>query len=121
MRALSKVILMQKKFTRLERELLSPSEGCSPCCFKIIDFSPEETRVENGKTFVYPATIEVKFENWSNSFYSVRVSDCRWIASGRDLSGPGQSGFEVLRDQLRELKDFEAHRKTLAARREVAV
>lgn len=126
MKALSKVILMQKKFKRLEREILKSLDGHGPCLFRINDFSPEFTQVETDKrgkkhNVHYQATIEVTFENWSTSHYSVRVSDMRWIPEGHDLDGKGLSGYEVLREQLKELKQFQAHRDSLKTRQLVSI
>ncbi len=71
----------------------------------IQDYSPAESRVEDGVTYHYPETIEVKFENQSNSFYSFRVSDGRFIASGRDLvANPGLTVVQLYKRQALEAK-----------------
>lgn len=62
-------------------------------------------REDDGKDYSYPETIEVKIENWSNHWYSVRTSDGRWIREGQDLSGPGLSAGQVYRRMLNELKN----------------
>lgn len=115
MKALSKVLKMQKKFDRIARQILGDVDGCQPCKFKITDYSEAYTSIETDRfgkktTYNYPETIEVKFENWSNSFYSVRVSDLRWIREGTNLDGAGLSGFRVLSKQIKELKAFKQHR-----------
>lgn len=43
----------------------------------------------------YPETLEVKFEADSNFFYSVRVSDFKFIREGSLLDGDGTSASEV--------------------------
>lgn len=115
MKALSKVLKMQNKFDRIARQILGDVDGFNPCVFKVIGYSEAYTSIEtdrlgNKKTYKYPETIEIKFENWSNSFYSVRVSDLKWIREGQDLGGAGSSGMRVLLKQIKELKAFKQHR-----------
>ncbi len=62
------------------------------------------TQDEDGKTVQYPETIEVKIENWSNHFYSVRVSDGRWIPEGSNLDGRGLTSAQVYRRMLNEVR-----------------
>lgn len=52
--------------------------------------------------YEYPETIEVKIENQSNSWYSYRVRDGRFIGEGCDLQGPGISGLTLIKRQIRE-------------------
>lgn len=65
-------------------------------------------RVENGETFVYPSTLELKIEGRSNWFYSVRIVDGALIPEGRALSDPGRTLADVYRSVVRELKEHAA-------------
>ena len=72
----------------------------------------EQARVQHEDlgTFKYPETIEVRFDNWSTSHYSVRTKDFGWIRSGRNLNTTKpESIFKVYRAQLREMKAFREH------------
>ena len=58
----------------------------------------EQNEADEGqppKMVSYPETLEVKFEADSNHFYSVRVSDFRFIREGALLDGAGKSDGEV--------------------------
>ena len=71
----------------------------------IADYSPATTREENGKVYHYPETIEVKFENQSNSWYSFRLSDQKFIREGADLVGSkGLTAAQVYKCQALEAK-----------------
>lgn len=80
----------------------------------IQDYSPAETRIEKDRygveqTYHYPETVEVKFENQSNSFYSFRVSDGRFIREGRDLvANPGLTAVQLYRIQATEARERRA-------------
>lgn len=66
----------------------------------------------NGEPYHYPETLEVKFENWSNNFYSLRTSDSGWIRSGRNMMTiHPESTFKVVRNQIREMKLCMQHRQ----------
>ena len=70
----------------------------------IQDYCPAETKVEDDKTYHYPETIEVKFENQSNSFYSYRLSDGTFVPEGRDMCKPGLTIKQVYKRQALEAK-----------------
>lgn len=76
----------------------------------IVDINEAHTQMENGSEFSYPETVEVKIENWSNHFYSVRTSDGRWIREGTELSGKGLSLGQVYRRMLVEARDEQFRR-----------
>ncbi|HNA61476.1 MAG TPA: hypothetical protein PKW79_00160 [Rhabdochlamydiaceae bacterium] len=78
--------------------------GHLKCVIK--DYSEAETKVENGKTYHYPEVINVKFENWSNWFFSYRLKDGRWIPEGSDLNGKGLSTFKLMRNMIREMRAY---------------
>jgi hypothetical protein len=71
----------------------------------IQDYSAAEKRNEDGKIYEYPATIEVKFENQSNHFYSFRLKDGMFIREGSNLNGKGLTAVEVYRRQAREARE----------------
>lgn len=73
---------------------------------KITGYQEASTKIENGTTYHYPETIEVKFENWSNWFFSFRLQDGRWIPEGSDLNGKGLSTFKLMRNMIREMKAY---------------
>lgn len=76
---------------------------------KIIEVSDAKTQDEGDGKYDYPETIEVKIENWSNYFFSVRTKDNRWIYEGRPLSGKGYTTAQIYRHMLEELRD---HKKS---------
>lgn len=54
--------------------------------------------------FTYSESIDVKVENWSNSFYTFRLDDGRFVREGTLLDSNGISSFELLKRMLREFK-----------------
>lgn len=59
--------------------------------------------------FEYPESIEVKIENWSNSFYTFRIKDSRLIRENVQLDSTGISTFKLLKEMLREFKSWLDH------------
>ena len=72
----------------------------------VIEYSVGRKTIENGVPYTYPDTLEVKFENWENHFFSYRLQDGRFIPEGCDLSGKGLTLAQVYRKQLKELREF---------------
>lgn len=77
------------------------------------DYCPAKTQVEGSGTFHYPETIEIKIENWSNHWFSIRMSDSRCIGEGGNLNGKGQTIGQVYRMMRRESRDFELHKSRI--------
>ena len=84
--------------------------GSDQCVMKIVSLSRAYVSNEGDKTFRYPETVEIKFQNWSNHFYSLRTKDLRWIPEGAKLNGKGLSTFQVMRLMAKELKAFYVHK-----------
>lgn len=76
-------------------------------CNLVLDgYSPANAVVEDdGKTYHYPESFELKIENQNNHFYTFRVKDGKMLREGCTLTGPGLSVAQVYRKQLQELKD----------------
>jgi hypothetical protein len=86
---------------------------------KLIEFSEAHKQVEtdrygNKQTYSYPSTLEVKIENKSNHFYSLRTKDCRWIREGCVLSGEGWTLPQVYRCMLKEMRRVAKQQQTKA-------
>ena len=75
------------------------------CKVEITDYSSTETKVEdNGKTYKYPESYEIRIESRSTHHYSMKANG-RWIECGRNLSGKGQSTAQVYKTILLELRE----------------
>lgn len=106
MSRIPEVIFRMKK--RLARQTLGMANGSVR--LDIIGVEAAETRIEDGETYHYPETIEIKIENWHNHWFSYRVSDGRWIREGVGLSSSkGFSSYTVYRRMLKEVKAYHAY------------
>lgn len=88
-------------------------------CLKFCDHSEHVLRItgyeearkqnEDGKTFKYPETLEISFDNWSTTHYSLRIKDNGWVREGRNLmTTKPESTFKVYRNQIREMRAWYA-------------
>jgi hypothetical protein len=113
MSPLASVTRVTSYFNEYARAVLP--RDASICIALIKAHTPAEDRVEDGETYHYPEVIEVKFESWSNHWFSYRVRDGRWVPEGCNLNGEGLSTYRLMRRLIRELHDYrlqvELHRE----------
>lgn len=79
----------------------------------VTDYLMGYSRKEGDKTYSYPETIEVKFEGWSNSFFSFRLRDQVWIREGCNLNTTANflTTPQLYKILLLEIKAFEEHKR----------
>lgn len=80
----------------------------NPFDLKILDYSQVFKQNENGVEVIYPEMLGLKLEGWNNTFFSLRVEDCRFIPEGCNLDGPGLTAYQIYRRMLQEMKSYAA-------------
>jgi hypothetical protein len=110
---LNQLIEMSKRLREHARRLKMSYD----CSVVLLGHSKAETRIEDGKPYHYPETIDFNVENWSTFKGSYRVSDGRIIREGADLNGAGMSVAQLYKRMLSQLK---AHAEVIALHDEAA-
>ena len=81
-------------------------EGGGSLKVLIQGYSSEHSSTEDGETYHYPETIEIKIENRSNYFFSYRLKDGRFVREGSSLNGVGLSVVDVYRLMAKEQQNW---------------